>query len=233
MAHAHHHHDPSAYYTEQLCTIGFCGAFGGIAVAIYATGLIRNVLAEGILHYSLLAGGIALLVLVFLRAVALWFSVGEPISDHHHDHGDDCCGHDHAHEHEHAVTTAPQGLPLVTDIGHEHHHGHDHSHDHSHSHDGHDHDHSWAPIRYIVLLVPILLYFFVPLNALSPTASAGFKGPLMAEWMNSIQSTGDLGQLEFRELDGAARDEGRRSYYAGKIARITGQFSPSPNDRMF
>src|SRR5438552_5006317 len=173
MAHDQHHHDLSAYYTEQLCTIAFCGAFGGIAVAVYATGLINNVLAAGILHYSLLAGGIALLVLVVLRAVALWFSVGEAGPDHHHDHGDSCCGHDH--EHEHAVTTATHGLPLVTDTGHEHHHEHDHSH--SHSHDGHDHDHSWAPVRYIVLLVPVLLYFFVPLNALSPTSGAVFKDP--------------------------------------------------------
>jgi hypothetical protein len=61
MAHEHHH-DPSSYYTEQLCTVAFCGAFGGIAVAVYASGVVNNILKQGILQYSLLAGGIVLLI---------------------------------------------------------------------------------------------------------------------------------------------------------------------------
>ena len=104
MAHSDdHHHDPSSYYTEQLCTIAFCGAFGGIAVTIYVTGLVNNILKQGILQYSLLAGGIALLALVFVRAVALWFTVGKPEAASGHHHHDDCCGEEHAHEHEHAA----------------------------------------------------------------------------------------------------------------------------------
>src|SRR5438874_1357226 len=57
MTDAHRQHDPSSYYTEQLCTIVFCGTFGGIAVAIYVT-VVNNVLSQGLLQYSLLAGGI-------------------------------------------------------------------------------------------------------------------------------------------------------------------------------
>src|SRR5262245_65756 len=190
MTHSHdHHHDPNAYYTEQLCTIAICGALGGIAVALYATNGLNVLLAEGILRDSVLAGGIALLVLVSIRAVALWISVGKaPAHEHHHDHNHnhdhDCCGEDH----EHAVTTAAQGLPLVTDAGHEHHHHHDHSHG-GHSHD-HDHDHGWAPIRYIVLLVPVLLYFFVPLDAL--TTAASYEGLIDESWMKAINSRGEV-----------------------------------------
>jgi hypothetical protein len=228
MANSHdHHHDASAYYTEQLCTIAICGAMGGIAVALYATGGLNVLLKEGILTYSVLAGGIALLALVFIRAVALWFQVGEPVA-HHHEHSHNDCGHDDC-GHEHGVTTAAEGQPLVT--GEHHHHEHEHHHDHNHSHDGHSHDHSWAPIRYIVLLVPVALYFFVPLDAL--TTAHGFQGPIDPEWAKAVQATGDLGQLAFKELDGAASDPMRRNYYAGKIATITGQFVPSPNERMF
>jgi hypothetical protein len=230
MTHSNdHHHDASAYYTEQLCTIGICGAMGAIAIALFATGGLNVLLKEGILTYSVLAGGIALLVLVAVRAVALWVTVGQPAPacDHHHD--DDCCDHDHVHEH--AVTTAAEGMPLVTgSAAHEHHHHHHHDHAHGDGH-SHSHDHSWAPIRYIVLLVPVLLYFFVPLNAL--VAGRGYEGEIDPAWANAVKATGDLRQLDFKELDGAANDKNRRDYYDGKIARITGQFVPSPNNRVF
>ena len=222
MADSHdHHHDPSAYYTEQLCTIGICGAMGVIAIAMCVSGLANNVLKEGILQYSLLGGGVALLALVFVRAVALWVTAGKVAPACDHDHDDDCCGH----EHEGAITTATQGLPLVTESATEQHH-HNHHHDHSHGNHDHSHDHSWAPIRYIVLLVPVLLYFFVPLDAL--TASSGYEGPIDPAWAKEVQATGDLGELAFRELDGAANIESRRKQYDGKIARLVGQFVPSP-----
>jgi hypothetical protein len=231
MAHDHHHHhDASSYYTEQLCTVAFCGAFGGIAVAVYATGVVNNILKQGILQYSLLAGGIVLLILVAMRSVALWFSVGNPEAACGHDHGDDCCDHDH----EHAVTTAAQGLPLVTE--HTHEHGHDHGHGHSHahgdgdSHGGHDHDHGWAPIRYIVLLVPILLYFFVDIEALSAGQGQGYTQEIDDAWAKAVGSGKFIGELGFRELVGAAESDERRNFYNGKSATITGQFVPFPNN---
>jgi hypothetical protein len=275
MSHSHdHHHDPSAYYTEQLCTIGICGAIGGIAIAICASGVANNVLKEGILQYSLLGGGIALLALVCIRAAFLWVSVGQTAPERlsvdfllgllaqgwteaeilrnypgltleellacrpnasacDHDHDEECC--DHEHEHESAITSASEGLPLVTESGPatHHHHDHDHAHGHGHSHGGHDHahDHSWAPIRYIVLLVPVLLYFFVPLDDIR--ASSGFQGVIPPSYGKEVQSTGDLGQVAFRELVGAADIESRRKQYDGKIARLVGQFVPSPTANQF
>lgn len=56
-----------------------------------------------------------------------------PECGHHHEHGEECCGHDHDHEHHHHDHE---------DHDHEHHH-HDHEeHDHEHHHHDHeDHEH--------------------------------------------------------------------------------------------
>jgi hypothetical protein len=243
MAHDHHHHhDPSSYYTEQLCTVAFSAAFGAIAVYFYASGKVNNILNQGLLQYSLLAGGILLLTIVAIRAVALWFSVGNPEAACGHNHGEDCCDHDHDHdhdhEHEHAVTTATHGLPLVTESAHEHEHDHSHDHGHSHahgdghSHGGHDHDHGWAPVRYIVLLVPILMSF-APKEALSAGANADYSGEIDPEWAKAVDAKRQIGELSFKELVGAAEDEGRREFYDGGIATITGQFVPSNDSNRF
>ena len=58
-----------------------------------------------------------------------------PECGHHHEHGEECCGHDHDHEHHHDHE----------EHNHEHHH-HDHEeHDHEHHHHhGHDHHHHHA-----------------------------------------------------------------------------------------
>src|SRR5438128_617080 len=39
-----------------------------------------------------------------------------------------------------------------------HSHGDQHSHAHEHEHAAEDHDHGWAPWRYVVLLVPVILF---------------------------------------------------------------------------
>jgi hypothetical protein len=218
MAHSRDHsHDDSAYFTEQLCTLGISGAFGAIAVVLYATGGLNVLLAQGILRHSVLVGGIALLVLVLIRAATLWFAAGKVGAAHAHEH--DCCDHEHEHEHHHDEH-----------CDHDHEHAHDHSHGHSHGGDGHSHDHGWAPIRYVVLLIPVMLYFFVPLEALS----AGGVG--VDDFNPAVQlanSKGFMGTLGFRELDAAKDSEGQRQYYEGKIAQITGMLVPSPSDRWF
>jgi hypothetical protein len=127
--------------------------------------------------------GVGLLVLVVLRAVAVWRSVGDPSlrdlheghdhgyahhpamhphpHDHDHDHDHGTCGHDHGHHHHHhgheEAVTAQAPAAGAVHHGHTHTHDHDHAHDHSHSHDD-DHGHGWAPWRYAVLLVPVALF---------------------------------------------------------------------------
>src|SRR5262249_53774918 len=158
MGHSHDHaHDGSTYYVEQLCTIGICGAMGVVTILLYTQGLLSLILAPS-LHWMVLAGGIGLLGLVAIRALAVRFSVGKPEAAHNHDHEHGPgCDHDHHHDHDHA---------------HEHHHHHDHEHgpgcDHEHHHehehvhaaaapgDDDGHEHGWGPWRYAVLLLPVV-----------------------------------------------------------------------------
>jgi hypothetical protein len=147
MGHTHSK-DRTTYYTEQLCTITICGLLGGVAVMLYYQNLLRFILAD-YLHPWVLGSGIALLALVVLRAIGLWHSVGTSIANHGHAH-EHCHDHDHDHENsEHAY-----------DCGHEH----DHHDGLAHTHDC-GHEHSWNPGRYIVLLLPIVLYFLHLPNA--------------------------------------------------------------------
>jgi hypothetical protein len=150
MAHEHSHEDLKTYYVEQLCTIGIAGALGGIAVMLYQRGLLWFIATK--VQPWVLAGGVALLVLVAVRAFVVWVQAGrKPVEDHGHEDE-----HEHEHHHHH-------------DHDHEHHHDHvhgeecDHDHAHTHSHggadDGHGHDHGAAPWRYVILLLPVVLYF--------------------------------------------------------------------------
>lgn len=167
--HSHSHSaDAQAYYMDQLCTIALCGGLGVVGILMYRQGLLSYILAEQF-HVPVLAGCIALLVLVALRAVVLWRAVDKAAAhDHGHDHHHD---HDHSHEHSH---DHDHGEHECCD--HDHHHEHDHNHDHAHEDEhaccghapehgkaasdshGHDHDHSFQPWRYMVLLLPIALY---------------------------------------------------------------------------
>jgi uncharacterized membrane protein YraQ (UPF0718 family) len=197
MAHVHSHaEDRNTYYLDQLFMIGISGALAGVTITLYYSGLLGRMLHPKF-HIWVLAGGLSLLALVVLRAVAVWRSVdqemghghshdhGHPHShDHDHDHGDGgCCGHDHDHGHDH---------------GHDHDHDHDHDHHTHHHHEGGGtavrpaaaevqpgptslalavepasapaahvhagHEHGWAPWRYVVLMLPVVLYFLILSN---------------------------------------------------------------------
>jgi hypothetical protein len=152
-----------------------------------------------------LATGVTLLVIVLLRAAVLWREVGKKQAahaHHHHDHGHDHhhhegCGHDHAHHHEHGA---------ACDHDHDHHHEHVqpaeaatgvgtlamaapavHTHTLGHSHD--DHDHGWAPWRYVVLLVPMMLFLLglpskvLPLRAATNTMDVKAEAALAARFI--------------------------------------------------
>jgi hypothetical protein len=188
MAH-HHEHDNDTYYLDQLCMVGVTGAFAGICLTMYFLNTtMLGLLLKPEFHPLILASGIALLAIVLVRGVLLWQAVGNkpeapsrPLHNHdHHDHGHG--GHDHHHDHGHC--------------DHDHHHEHVEAHEHHHhehhvhagtatpaaatlslpvlasAHD-HDHDHSWAPWRYVVLLVPLMLFMLgLPSKAL-PVVEGG------------------------------------------------------------
>lgn len=210
MAHDHSHGDRNAYYLDQLFTIAVCGALGGVAIMLWQGNKLW-LLADKF-HIWVLLGGIALVVLVLIRAIALWRSVDElaavpsPTHDHDHHHH-----HDHAH--------GP----------HDHDHNHDHNHEHGHSHD-HGHDHGWAPWRYVVLLLPVMLYFLnLPNQGFSGDMGNMLSG-LNLDAPSSVSSTGTA-DIGFAQLQQASLTPESREFYEGKTVTLTGRYSGSDPKR--
>jgi hypothetical protein len=157
---------------EQLCTIGICGLLGGVAIMLYLQGILRFILAD-YLHIYIFWSGVALLALVALRAFGLWLSVGTKTANHDHAH-EHCHDHGHTHDHSHGDghhEEEDHGHALAADhASHATEHVHDCEQNHAQANSlGHTHDcgheHSWNPGRYIVLLLPIALYFLHLPNA--------------------------------------------------------------------
>jgi hypothetical protein len=247
---AHTHQESETYYLDQLCLIALSGAFGGVCLSLYFWQ--RNMLTlmlGGQFHLWVLGSGIVLVLLALIRAGLLWTSVGK--QDHDHEHGD----HDH-HDHGHAHEHGPH------DHGHHHHEGfHEHAHEHGpehhhhHAHDHDDHDHDWAPWRYVVLLIPILLFVLGLPNKGPQVRAATAQVDMTQEGIGYamlIESGGDpLKQLtiaaaltaegsgpptalDFKTLEKASIEEEDRKYWQGKRVGVKGQFAPSPNsDRVF
>jgi hypothetical protein len=176
MGHDHHHKDGD-YYLEQYCTIGICGALGVVMVLLYEYQVLDQLLAKQ-LQLPVYLGGLALLVLVAIRAVAVW-SASRRVEAEPHSH-DGACAHDHDHDHGAAC-------------GHEHAHDHDHKHAGAHEHN-HGHEHGFAPWRYVVLLLPVALFL---LHIPWPVAEA--QGP------NDGIVTLDFAQTERAALSEEAR----------------------------
>lgn len=224
MAHDHHdHHDHShghdhhhgagarEYFTEQLLTIFVVGLFGFAAVRLYQTGMLEFVLAPQF-RLPVLVGGVAILALVVVRAVAVWKEAGQlqaaAAHDHaHHEHGPDCDhDHDHAHGHTHAHT------------------GHDHDHDHADH--GHSHDLAWVFTRMMVLFFPVALFLIgVPNAGFSQDRINALLGKedLVSAETGSV-ATGDGVVMSFADLREAAYDESKREALAGKVGIIEGKF---------
>jgi hypothetical protein len=238
MTHDHSHDDRNAYYLEQLFTIAVCGALGGVVIMFWKNGQLWFLTPK--FHLWVLLGGITLLLLVLIRAIAVWRSVDEsvtvPLDSHDHDH-EHCdhdhahCDHDHGHGHEHGVQTATQTTGIGTAVApmtvlahsHDHGHGHDHSHGHGHNHD-HGHDHGWAPWRYVVLLLPVVLYFLnLPNRGFSADAGDSLHG-LQLSVPTNVRSTG-IAEIGFAELQQASLTPESRDYREGKTVTLTGQYA--------
>jgi hypothetical protein len=206
MAHTHDHpHDHPSYYTEQLTTIGICGALGAVAVLLWARGLLQWILKPQF-FLPVVLGGAVLLALVIVRAIAVWVSAGRQDAAHQHDH--------HHHDQEHC------------DHDHEHDHTHEHSHTHIQTHD-HGHEHGWAPWRYVLLLLPLVLYF---LNLPNEGLSRSYGRTVDAGNVDVSDVAGAKGKrnVTFLELERASYRPSTREDYTGYIVTIKGQFQPSP-----
>ena len=238
MAHAHEHPHDNTYYLDQLCTIGACGALGLVAILMYRSSGPAN---QSKLSYILapqffipvLAGGIALIALVIVRAITLWKEAGQSKPhEHHHDHAHD---HTHAHHHHHEHTH---------NHGHEHHHEHRHTHSHDHSHDhghehGHSHDHGhehgWTPARYAVLMLPIVLYFLNLPNSSFSAEKFGrdLQGGALEGGSTLVTDKGQAIDLGFKELTTAAFYDSQRNELEGKTGKLRGMYNPLGSDKEF
>jgi hypothetical protein len=245
MAHDHdHHHDPSTYYMEQLSTIAACAALALVTCLwwwkSYQGGQGLTLFIAKQYHPLVLGGGLGLFALVLIRAIAVWRSVDKTVeaNGHNHDHGHDHHGHEHTHDHDH-------GHEHTHDHGHGHEHTHDHGHSHecgdgcghshehgiataaavapahSHGHDHHGHEHGWAPWRYIVLAIPVLLFF---LNL----PNDGFVGRDVTQGLNGpegeIADKGFAPELGFKELEAAALTPQTREDKTGKTVKLVGKY---------
>jgi hypothetical protein len=249
MAHSHSHADGQVegnYFLDQLFTILTCGGVGLVAVLMYYTGMLGRILVP-MFYVPVLLGGIAILALVVVRAIAVWKLAGaqKPENnngghersygqEHSHAHHDETCGHEHAHGQE---------------CSHDHAHAHSHSHAHSHGDDAHAHEHGWAPWRYMVLAVPVFLYFLglpregitgiekIEKGALQQSpARQGLSmlagGPALTKALRKTEPKRLA--LRFKELTQAAAIPRLHEIYEGEIGILRGQFIPlRSNDREF
>ncbi len=142
MAHAHDH-DHDSYYLEQMCLIALSAAFGGICLALYfsAQGNPGDE-GEAPMLKLLLAPQFHPFILISGIALLVLAAVRAVIVWR----SAGAPAHNHAHDHEHCP-------------------GHTAAHDHSHD---HGHDHSWAPWRYVVLFIPVMLFLLGLPNKLPP-----------------------------------------------------------------
>lgn len=127
------------------------------------------------------------------------------------------------------------------------HSGHcDHSHTHSHGADhGHgpsgEHEHGWAPWRYLVLAIPVFLYFLdlpragglsipdprpddLQYGSRRQALAAVAGGPALTKALRKSEPRRLM--LRFKELSEAAAVSARHEHFEGDIGIIRGQYIP-------
>jgi hypothetical protein len=222
-----HHHGPAEYFKEQLITIFVCGAFGLVGILMYQFEMLKYILAPDF-RLPVLLGGIALLVLTAIRAVALWKEAGRQMAqqahvhthdnghNHHHDHapGEACDHPDHDHSHQH------------------HHHDHGHHHHHGHSHD--DHDHGNVYWRVVILGFPIVLFLLgIPNSTFSKDWIEKRLGNTanIGDVQDVAVKEGAVATYDFNTLALATHSEDRMRDLEGTPAKIKGQVRFVPNNQ--
>jgi len=224
---AHVHEKDGNYLIEQLCTIGACGALGGVAIMMWMNPDGLNFLG---LQFQkpfdqpslspVLWGGTVIVFLVMIRAIAVWFSVGTRSAANAHEHALPTCAHEHGHDHppcDHAHGVDQEHKHAGPDV-------------HAHPH-GHGHHHGWAPWRYVLLLVPVGLY---TLN-LIPSAVKGHDAVdinVNPSGRTVVAKGGDVIHA-FLELERASATPDLRKQYEGRTAQVIGQVDVQTDSRRF
>src|SRR6266851_4230848 len=252
MAHEHDDNLDQNYYLDQLCTVGISGLLAGAGLLAWYNNIFDKFsILGGSFQLYVLIGSIGLLGLSVVRGVSLWVQVGQrnaakpshaPTHDHDHNHHNHAHAHGHAHDHEH-------------DHGHDHDHGpdcdHDHAHDHGHANDhnhnhgpdqpqGDGHDHGFAPWRYAVLLLPLLLsalllyYHYANLNLAfsEERLKSGLKpdGDVDAGGPTAPVKKDETKIVLLPEMTAAASSVAMREHWAGTKAILQGLYNPK-NDK--
>ena len=238
MAHEHAHQLEESYYLDQLCTVAACGLLGGIALLLWQTDTLYeyNILVKSFRIWTLLGGAI-LTGITIIRGISLWSEVGrrkrehvhehEHSHDHHHHEHGETCDHDHEHEHHH-------------DHGHNHDHDHEHEHgEHAHAHHHHHHDHghshAFAPWRYAVLLMPLMLaglliyYHYHGLElrySNSYLLAGGSEEVLNDSGSGGIKKGGDEIRLSFQDLTVIAPNPAMHARVEGNTVKLSGLYKP-------
>lgn len=135
MAHSHLGcQSPRDYFTEQLLTILVCGALAFAGIQMYLGDRLNLILVPQF-HKFVLIGSVAVMVLVAVRAVAVWREAGQlqPLDDM-------VCQENHVHT---AGCNHLPGLPADAAAIDDH---------------GHSHDMSWVFARMLVLVFPVALF---------------------------------------------------------------------------
>jgi hypothetical protein len=266
--HDHHHEgEGDTYFIDQLCLVGLSGAFGMICLCLWfwQSKMLGLMLGEQF-HPYVLVSGFTLVALAGIRGAILWRQSRDPAFLHQHDHHHHDHEHDHAHDHaiqEKTPLHSVQALPAAA-CGHEHapgetcaheHHAHG-GHGHHHDHDEADHDHGWAPWRYVVILVPIIL-FLLGLPNKGPTIQAAQAGVLISPeaeiYLSAIGLGDDIASqlvhvgvaynqpdagkgeyVEYKFLESLAGFADRRATWKNKVVEVRGQFAPyQGSDQIF
>jgi len=154
------------FFLDQLCAIGICGALGIVMILLVRSGELSSILVPAF-HSPVLWGGIALVLLVLFRVLAVGISAFRRFPE-----CDPVCDHENGKSRKGA---------------------------------------SW---RYVVLLLPIALYF---LNMPAPPAQAEEKVQVFA----------------LREIEKLALVPEWSSEWSGKTIRLRGQYSPGSDDTSF
>jgi hypothetical protein len=202
------HHHANRFDYEQLLTIGVCVLLSLATVMwwVRANQATETTGPRGLTlfiaqryHPLVLAGGIGLFALVVVRAVAVWKSVDRTVAS-----GSSSSESGRQHKCEHAR---------------------DHTHQHGH---GHGHDHGWAPWRYMVLLLPVMLFFLnLPNDSFAGRdVSKDVEGP-----EGEIADRGFAPELGFKQLEMAAATPESRAESVGKTVKLVGRYKGSDDKR--